>query len=111
GLRALDIENADDLVPTYQGNGKLRARTLHSLNVSRIFPDVVHDDSRALHRSGAGDAIAEFDPQVLHDFRRMAYREAEKKFLLLIIDEKDREDFVRNDPVGQLRNFLKQFIQ
>src|SRR6266571_1268725 len=110
-LRAFNIEHSDDAVLADQWNRKFGTRVLDRFDVSRVLPHITDNNGCALHRCGAGDAVAELDTQVLHELRRVSNRKPKIEILLLIIDQKDREDLVWNDSIRQLGDLLQQLIK
>src|SRR5262249_55510563 len=85
--------------------------TWNGFNVLGFFTDVVHQDGASLFGSTAGHAFTDFDTDSLSHFRRVADLKAEAQLLCALIEQKDGENLVVDDPLHHLSHTLHQRIE
>ena len=76
-----------------------------------FFGDIIHQNCGAFLYGTAGHTFADFNANPLRYFRKVADLEAEAQLLGTLIQQKNGENFVVNDPLHHLSHTLQQRVK
>jgi hypothetical protein len=101
-VRALDVENADELVAAHQRDRQLGHDSGKERDVARVFGDVRHEDGHALLSRRAHDSLARADPEARRQ-RGVVAQHQRRPQAAVFLGQEDVEDAITDDapqPVG-----------
>ena len=110
-LRALDIDDTDDLMLKQQRHGELGTNAIDGIDVTRIVTNVGHQDRLAARGRGSRNTLADRDAPILHHLLTVSDGEPIGEHLAPLIEQHDGKNFVVHQALDERGHLGENAVQ